>query len=66
MSCDKNKSFQVANLFNELQTDGEKRIARLNLGVKDSDSLTWGNIGGNIYDQEDLVYFVEMLKMLAS
>lgn len=66
MSCDKNKSFQVANLFNELKTDGEKRIARLNLGVKDSDSLTWGNIGGNIYDQEDLVYFVEMLKMLAS
>ena len=66
MSCDKNKSFQVGNLFNELKTESDKRIARLNLGVKDSDSLTWGNIAGNIYDQEDLVYFVEMLKMLAS
>ena len=50
MSCDKNKSFQVANLFNELKAESDKRIARLNLGVKDSDSLTWGNIGGNIYD----------------
>lgn len=66
MSCDKNKSFQVSNLFNELKTEGDKRIARLNLGVKDSDSLIWGNIEGNIYDQEDLVQFVEMLKMLAS
>lgn len=66
MSCDKNKVFYVDNLFNELQTANDKRIARLNLGIKDSDSLTWGNIGGNIHDQADLVAFTETVKALSS
>ena len=66
MSCEKNNVFKVENLFNEIQTANEKRIARLNLGIKDSDSLTWGNIGGNIHDQADLVAFTETVKSLAS
>lgn len=66
MSCDKNKVFRVDNLLNELQTENQKRIARLNLGIADSDSLNWGNIRGNIHDQADLVAFTETVKSLAS
>lgn len=51
--------FKVNNLFSELNTNAEKKKARLNLGIADEQSLTWGNITGNVADQTDLVNLID-------
>lgn len=46
--------FKVDNLFGELLTEAHKSQARQNLGIPDSNALIWGNIKGQIGNQQDL------------
>lgn len=55
---DESGYFLIANLFQELQNDYQKAMARSNLGIANDYSLIWGNIGGNLSDQTDLYKFV--------
>ncbi len=55
---EKDGSFKVENLFSELVNEYERAIARQNLGIGDSQTLNWGNIKGNIRNQEDLKDYV--------
>lgn len=53
------KYFEVKNFLSELTSEYEKHLVRQNLGIPDKYSLTWGNITGNIQDQEDFINFIE-------
>ena len=53
------KLFLKQNLFSELTTDYERAIARRNLGITEAYAMLWGNITGNLLNQEDLVKFVK-------
>lgn len=57
-SIDSSKFFQVENLFSELTSDQQKYLARENLGIT---SGSWGDIIGEIEDQEDLVSLIRNL-----
>lgn len=50
--------FKRENLFSELVNEYERAIARQNLGIGDSQTLNWGNIKGNIQNQEDLTRYI--------
>lgn len=59
ISCPDNSGyFKVENLFSELKTDYDKLVARTNLGLGTELSLMWGNIKGNLVNQQDLVNFI--------
>ena len=52
-----NQYFSILNKFSELDTNEKKLAARRNLGI---DGLSyWGNIQGNIEDQQDLVDYIK-------
>ena len=53
------KYFEIANYLSELNSEYERHLVRKNLGISDKYSLTWGNISGNIRDQQDFVDFLE-------
>lgn len=53
------KYFSVDNLLSELQTDFQKQTARLNLGIADKYTMTWGNITGNLVNQADMYGFIK-------
>lgn len=55
----KEGEFLKKNLFSELTTDYERAIARRNLGIAEAYAMLWGNITGNLLNQEDLVKFVQ-------
>lgn len=55
----KEGEFLKQNLFSELTTDYERAIARRNLGIAETYAMLWGNITGNLLNQEDLVKFVQ-------
>lgn len=55
----KEGEFLKRNLFSELTTDYERAIARRNLGIAEAYAMLWGNITGNLLNQEDLVKFVQ-------
>lgn len=55
----KEGAFLKSNLFSELTTDYQRAIARRNLGISEAYSMLWGNITGNLLNQEDLVKFVQ-------
>lgn len=55
----KKGEFLKQNLFSELTTDYERAIARRNLGIAEAYAMLWGNITGNLLNQEDLVKFVQ-------
>lgn len=50
--------FLIDNLFSELTDDYQRTLARINLGIADEYALIWGNIKGNLLNQEDLYTFV--------
>lgn len=50
--------FRLDNLFGELRTEYEKKVARTNLGIGTDEALQWGNILGNLANQPDLVKFI--------
>lgn len=50
--------FLKENLFSELISDYQRAVARFNLGIGEEYSLVWGNITGNIKNQEDLYEFL--------
>lgn len=52
------KYFQVINLFSELTSNYQKKLARQNLGILDSQLFKWGNITGDLSEQIDLCNFV--------
>lgn len=47
------------NYLGEYRTQLEKAKVRKNLGIADEQSLLWGNIGGTIEAQTDLVQYIE-------
>jgi hypothetical protein len=54
--------FKVENLFGELWTEGQKTIARKNLGLTGKggtgiEEVNWGDITGDIQNQKDLIEF---------
>jgi hypothetical protein len=51
--------FLKKNLFSELTTEYERAIARRNLGISEAYAMVWGNITGNLLNQDDLVKFVQ-------
>lgn len=53
------KYFEIKNYLSELNSDYERHLVRQNLGIPDKYSLTWGNITGNIQDQQDFITFLE-------
>lgn len=53
------KYFEIKNYLSELTSEYEKHLVRQNLGIADKYSLTWGNIAGNIRNQQDLIDFIE-------
>lgn len=53
------KYFEIKNYLSELTSEYEKHLVRQNLGIADKYSLTWGNIAGNIRNQQDLINFIE-------
>lgn len=55
----KEGAFLKSNLFSELTTDYQRAIARRNLGISEAYAMLWGNITGNLLNQEDLVKFVQ-------
>lgn len=55
----KEGEFLKRNLFSEITTDYERTIARRNLGIAEAYAMLWGNITGNLLNQEDLVKFVQ-------
>lgn len=55
----KEGEFLKRNLFSELTTDYERATARKNLGIAEAYAMLWGNITGNLLNQEDLVKFVQ-------
>lgn len=58
-SCSgQSKYFQVINLFSELTSSYQKKLARQNLGILDSQLFKWGNITGDLSKQIDLCNFV--------
>ena len=50
--------FKVDNLFAELLTEYQKRMARTNLGIPQDNSLFWGNIKGYLDDQKDIKSYI--------
>lgn len=54
--------FKVDNLFGELLTEAQKTQARKNLNISSNNVLQWGNITGDIYNQEDLFEIVNLAK----
>ena len=48
-----NKYLEIKNYLSEFTTEEQKRKVLQNLGIDDLD-VSWGNIKGNIEDQEDL------------
>lgn len=58
-SCSsQSKYFQISNLFSELTSTYQKKLARQNLGILDSQLFKWGNITGDLSEQIDLYNFV--------
>lgn len=53
------KYFEVKNYLSELSNDYERHLVRKNLGISDQYSLTWGNISGNLLNQQDIVDFID-------
>lgn len=49
------------NFLSEFKTDLEKAKVRKNLGIVDLDTLTWGNIKGDIAEQQDLIKYIDKL-----
>ena len=47
------------NYLGEYRTELERAKVRKNLGIADEQSLIWGNIGGTIEAQKDLVQYIE-------
>lgn len=56
--ADERGYFLIDNLFSELTDNYQRTLARINLGIADEYSLIWGNIKGNLINQEDLYNFV--------
>ncbi len=52
-------NFKLANLFSELLTEYQKKVARENLGIADAYVLKWGNITGNLGEQSDLSDYLD-------
>lgn len=52
--ADKHRNFVVDNLFSELVSDYQRSQARFHLGISEAYALIWGNIKGNISNQQDL------------
>lgn len=50
---------QYRNYLGEFKTEIDKARVRYNLGIPDSLSLKWGNIGGTIENQPDLIQLVQ-------
>ena len=50
--------FLKENLFSELTDDYQRAIARFNLGIAEEYALKWGNITGNLENQEDLANYI--------
>lgn len=61
-SCESKKCsddyFKVENLFSELISEYQRKLARANLGIAEGSSILWGNIKGNLLNQTDLYNFV--------
>ena len=55
---DSNGYFLLDNLFSELTDEYQRTLARINLGIADEYSLTWGNIKGNLSKQSDLYEYI--------
>lgn len=51
-------AFLKRNLFSELSSDYEREVARRNLGISSQYAMLWGNLSGNLLNQQDLVKFV--------
>lgn len=49
---------QYRNYLGEFKTEIDKARVRYNLGIPDSLSFKWGNIGGTIENQQDLIQLV--------
>lgn len=56
--ADERGYFLIDNLFSELTDNYQRTLARINLGIADEYALIWGNIKGNLINQEDLYNFV--------
>ena len=52
---------QWGNFLGEFKTEIDKARARANLGIPDSYSFNWGNIGGNIQNQTDLINLINQV-----
>ena len=50
--------FRRENLFSELVNEYQRSKARYNLGIGEEYSLIWGNVGGLINNQGDLVDYI--------
>lgn len=48
----------VKNYLGEFKSDIDKARARFNLGIPDEFSFNWGNLTGNIEEQEDLIELI--------
>ncbi len=44
------------NYLSEIDTEAKRKAARAHLGIAESAALNWGNINGDILDQEDLIH----------
>lgn len=51
-------AFLKRNLFSELASEYERETARKNLGIASKYAMLWGNMSGNLLNQQDLVKFV--------
>lgn len=47
------------NFLSEFVTEVDKQRARFNLGIPDESSFNWGNIGGSIQNQADLINLID-------
>lgn len=57
--ADKDDYFKRENLFSELVDDYQRAMARFNLGIAEEYAMLWGNIKGNIENQEDLYNYIQ-------
>ena len=48
---------QTSNYLSEFKSEVDKARVRENLGIPDEYTLYWGNLKGNIANQEDLIHY---------
>lgn len=62
--CDQHVYLKKDSYLGEFKTHAEKAKARQNLGIPESQSYSWGNISGDILEQEDLKIYLESLNRI--